>query len=297
MRRKGIILAGGKGTRLLPVTKSVNKHLLPVFDKPLIYFPLATLMLAGIRETLIITNPQDLVAFKRLLGDGSQWGVSLSYAIQPEPRGVAEAFLVGENFLEDSPCCLILGDNIFYGPTLKGRLENAAAGDEGGSIFLRPVENPADYGVAEVSPEGRVLSIEEKPECPRSSLVVTGLYFYDSSVCKIAAALEPSGRGELEITDLNREYLKNGKLRAEILDEKVSWIDCGTPERLLEAGNLAARFMKGGGPGIADLEAVALGKGFIGRGCGIPQLEDGDACWPGDDALSACTVENFGRKA
>ncbi len=264
--RKGILLSGGAGTRLYPVTVPTSKQLLPVYDKPMVYYPLSTLMLAGIREILVVTTPRDAESYRALLGDGSQWGLDLSYAIQPEPRGIAEAFLVGEEFIGRDPVVLILGDNIFYAQGLARRLERIAAKDEGATVFGYFVSDPSRYGVIGFDADGRVTSIEEKPDNPASDYAVTGLYFYDNRVVSIARELEPSERGEMEITDVNRAYLERGELQVELLGRGTAWLDTGTHESLLEAANFVRIVEERQGLKIACPEEIAFRRGYIDHG-------------------------------
>jgi glucose-1-phosphate thymidylyltransferase len=263
MIAQGIILAGGTGSRLHPLTKGVSKQLMPVYDKPLIYYPLTTLMLAGIRRVLVITTPHEQSAFKALLGDGSAWGLELSYAVQPSPDGLAQAFLIGREFVADRPCALVLGDNIFYGQNLSEMLSNTARQDQGATVFGYWVKNPEAYGVAEFDADDQVVGLEEKPSKPRSHYAVTGLYFYDDRVCELAAALRPSARGELEITDLNRLYLERRELRLVKLGRGFAWLDTGTPDALLQAANFVHTIEVRQGLQLACPEEIAYRQGWI----------------------------------
>lgn len=292
---KGIILAGGSGTRLHPITVSVSKQLLPIYDKPMIYYPLSVLMMAGIREILIITTPDDLAAFRKLLGDGSQWGVELHYQIQPSPDGLAQAFILGEDFISDDSVCLILGDNIFYGHGLAEKMKRTAQSTSGATVFGYHVHDPERYGVVEFNEQGQVLSIAEKPENPKSNFALTGLYFYDNSVVDIAKQVKPSPRGELEITSVNQAYLDRGELNVEVLGRGYAWLDTGTPASLVEAAEFVRSLEQRQGLLISCLEEIAYREGWIDKAAIRAQGEKMKKSVYGAYLLSLVKPDHLGR--
>tara|TARA_B100000767_G_scaffold32688_1_gene27916 strand:+ start:15886 stop:16770 length:885 start_codon:yes stop_codon:yes gene_type:complete len=271
---KGIILAGGSGTRLHPITKSVSKQLLPVYDKPMIFYPMSVLMLSGIREILVISTPNDILSYKRLLGNGSNFGITIEYAIQPSPNGLAEAFIIGENFIGDSNVALVLGDNIFYGQHFSDNLVNAAAKKSGATVFGYHVKDPERFGVVEFSSDGKVISIEEKPAVPKSNYALTGLYFYDNDVIEIAKSIKPSDRGELEITDVNKAYQARGDLTVTLLGRGFAWLDTGTYDSLMEAGQFVQTIEQRQGLKVACLEEIAFNNGWLSRSMLLKQAEE-----------------------